>query len=150
MSIAYNHITVVSARKPMNYFYGVPARNPTFVQRSDIMSRIDNVFNQDHHSSECKVVILSGLGGMGKTQLATKYCYQCSNIYRFIFWIQADNLNTIISSFRKLAINLGLDREKIDNDEMVIQHVLSFAHECSKWLLVFDNVDNDMAEKNLD
>jgi len=53
-----------------------------------------------------KVVVLHGLGGIGKTQIAYQYAYSSLNKYTFIGWIDATNAETISSSFLEIAQQL--------------------------------------------
>ncbi|KAL6242969.1 hypothetical protein RBB50_010069 [Rhinocladiella similis] len=48
-------------------------------------------------------VVLHGLGGIGKTQLAIKYATQHKEKYTAIFWLNANNKDSLELSFRHIA-----------------------------------------------
>src|SRR5947209_17681250 len=78
-----------------------------------------------------------------------RYCYANRNDYDFIFWLVADSKSSAISSYRDLAINLGLDKkgamERSENE--IIEWVCSWLQERTKWLLVLDNADDVMSRE---
>jgi len=69
--------------------------------------------------------VIYGLGGIGKTQVAIEYSYRHQNDFDMIYWLRADDYETLLrsysqlyedSSFRGLTgLNLGdeNDLEKI-------------------------------------
>jgi hypothetical protein len=52
--------------------------------------------------------ILSGLGGMGKTLLASAYAYQCLQEYQTIIWLDGRTPELFSSSIPGLAARLGI------------------------------------------
>jgi len=97
-------------------------------------------------------LILSGMGGMGKTQLMLRYCYLHRTTYDFIFWLDVDNWSTANNSFYKLAIELGMDEEGTkgkDAEKKVIGWIHSWLRERTKWLLLLNNCDGDDMDKRV-
>src|SRR3954447_26438615 len=93
-----------------NRFYGVPHENKAFVDRPDIAERIfKSLSNTTSHG--CRIVVLRGRGGTGKTQMMLRYCYANRDDYDLIFWLVVDTKSSAISAYRDLAINLGLDKK---------------------------------------
>jgi len=96
------------------------------------------------------IIILIGMGGAGKTQLALEYCQRMRDERRFraIFWLDASSRNTLYSSMETTAKQLLPDREFGTRDAVVVlvKDVLSSWNE--RWLLVFDNLDDpeDLAD----
>jgi len=96
------------------------------------------------------IVILIGMGGAGKTQLALEYCRRTKEERRFraIFWLDASSRNTLYSSMETAAKQLLPDREFDTRYAAVVlvKDVLSSWND--RWLLVFDNLDNpeDLAD----
>ncbi len=87
--------------------------------------------------------VISGLGGIGKTQTALEYAYKYRSEYDYIFWIRADSEFTIQTDFVQIAEKLNL-LEKNDEQSAVIvaavKRFLSAAH--NSWLIIFDNVED--------
>lgn len=53
------------------------------------------------------LVLITGLGGIGKTQLALEYAYSVSN-ERVIVWLSCKTLASLSKGFAKAAVALGL------------------------------------------
>jgi len=102
------------------------------------------LFDRATTSSTPSIVVLIGMGGAGKTQLALEYCLRMKDERRFraIFWLDASSRNTLCGSMEAAAKQLLPDRV-LDNPEAavtLVKEVLSSWSE--RWLLVFDNLDN--------
>jgi hypothetical protein len=57
-------------------------------------------------------VVLHGLGGIGKTQLATKYTTRHKEKYSAIFWLNANDEDSLKLSFRDIAQRVLEDQEQ--------------------------------------
>ncbi|KAH7418630.1 hypothetical protein BKA64DRAFT_691164 [Cadophora sp. MPI-SDFR-AT-0126] len=71
-----------------------------FVAREQELSKMHDLL-QDHSSRSC--VVLHGLRGMGKTQLAITYARRHKEKYTAIFWLNANNENSLKLSFRDVT-----------------------------------------------
>jgi len=102
------------------------------------------LFDRATTNSTPLIVVLIGMGGAGKTQLALEYCRQMKDSRRFraIFWLDASSRDTLYSSMETAAKQLLPDRVLDSPDAAValVNDVLSRWSE--RWLLVFDNLDN--------
>ena len=130
--------------------FGVPEIEH-FVGREEELKRIKEAF-QDH-GSQRKVVLLCGLGGIGKTQLAVAFLKRHRDIYPAIFWFNGKNEDTLKQSFAGVAKRLHKEypssmllktaAEGKDANQIVtvINQWLSIRGN-DQWISVFDNVDN--------
>lgn len=99
------------------------------------------------------VVVLHGLGGIGKTQLAVAYLHRHKTLYSAKFWIDASSDDSIQLSFINIARQVlrqypstaALASVDLDgNPARVIEAVtlwLSLPRN-TRWLLVYDNYDS--------
>lgn len=122
-----------------------------FVGRKEELIRIKEAF-QDH-GSQRKVVLLCGLGGIGKTQLAVAFFKRHRDTYPAIFWFNGKNEDTLKQSFAGVAKRLYKEypsstllrtaAEEKDANQIVttVNQWLSMRGN-DQWILVFDNVDN--------
>jgi AAA+ ATPase superfamily predicted ATPase len=71
-----------------------------FVSREKELSKIHELL-QGHSNRSC--VVLHGLGGIGKTQLAITYAKRHKEKYTATFWLNANNEDSLKLSFRVVA-----------------------------------------------
>ncbi|WP_353282647.1 ankyrin repeat domain-containing protein [Wolbachia endosymbiont (group A) of Pogonocherus hispidulus] len=92
-----------------------------------------------------QVATISGLGGVGKSELARKYAYKYGKYYGGnVIWINAENFEDMKNSFLRLARNrLGIfPKDKYGNDktiETIVREVYAFFAR-RRSLFIFDNV----------
>ncbi|KAJ5965914.1 hypothetical protein N7481_012628 [Penicillium waksmanii] len=111
----------------------------------DFISR-DSLLDQIHRSSiPGSRIVLVGLGGVGKTQLAIEHCNRIrqGSPETWVFWIHASNSARCEQSLRDLA-----DRVKIPGrDERTANIFQIFRNwlqdeQIGRWILVLDGVDD--------
>jgi ribosomal protein S15P/S13E len=126
-------------------FYDVPPLQVGhFVTRKALLSRLEHLFERSSTDHSRMIVILLGMGGAGKTQLALEWC-RClrdGRNFRAIFWLDASSRNALQRAMENTAKRLLPGRVFQDADAAVnaINDVLSTWSD--RWLMVFDNLDN--------
>ena len=114
----------------------VPARNPNFTGRGEDLAALVTALAS---GSRVTVQSLRGMGGVGKTQLATEFCHAHASDYDLVYWITAEEPATIPDQFTALARQLGLD--PVPDPETLRGQVHDRLRSVPGWLLVFDNAD---------
>lgn len=132
-----------------------------FVGRKQELFKIKEELQGD--GSHRKVVILHGLGGMGKTQLAVALMKEQRDNYSATLWLNGRSEDTLKQSFAGMAsrlyneypssalLRMAKEEKDIDKIVAVVKQWLSLRGN-TRWILVFDNVDNPKlhaTEKNL-
>lgn len=108
---------------------------------------------------ERKVVVLHGLGGIGKSQLAIEFAKKHRSDYTAVLWLNAKTEDTLKRSFAANASRLpkrSLSQELLDGpqDEGALKSILLQMRMWldlpgnDRWLLIFDNVDNPKIPDN--
>jgi len=58
---------------------------------------------EEQGSVEVHAQAISGLGGVGKSQVATEYCYRHALDYNALLWVKADLYENITADFVQIA-----------------------------------------------
>jgi hypothetical protein len=96
-------------------------------------------------SSARKILVLGGMGGIGKTQIAIRYAKRHYASYLSVFWVNATSESALRTSLRRLAPQIlpGETVNQLDDDQLWAQISLWLSKlENSRWLLIFDNHDD--------
>lgn len=96
-------------------------------------------------------VVLHGLGGIGKTQLAMAYIERHKEKYTAIFWLNANDEDSLKSSFRNAAGQIQRSQPSAGvlstadgdlNKTMAAVKAWCDMPGNGRWLMVYDNYDN--------
>lgn len=119
----------------------IPSRNPYFTGRA---SELEELGRNLDSKLPPHVQVISGMGGIGKTELATEYIHRNIDKYDIIWWIRAEHHDRIRESLVNLARRLEPRLAGADNSrDRTISAVLDkLQTEAESWLLVYDNVAN--------
>jgi tetratricopeptide (TPR) repeat protein len=134
----------VPAPRPSHRIWSneIPSPNPNFTGREAELVRLGaNLFSgQTPH-----VQVISGMGGIGKTELATQYVHRNIGTYEIIWWIRAEHQDRVRDALVKLGQRLDLRQATTDSArDRTVAAVLETLQSSAwpSWLLVFDNAAN--------
>lgn len=123
---------------PTTSAWNVPHnRNVHFTGRDDELSDLQRSLASNEPAR--RVQAICGLGGVGKTQLALEYIYRNRNLYKIVWWVNADEPATLSLGYAKLATQLGMkipEGTSLDDIRHALRRKLN---ERNDWLLIFDN-----------
>jgi hypothetical protein len=132
------------ARQPEDpplVFGNVPPRNPNFTGRDELLTQLTKRL-----SSGTTAVLpsaLHGLGGIGKTQMATEYIYRHLHDYDLVWWIDAAHTTQIRAGLTELAGVLGLHGASEASVAVpAVIEALRTGRPFRRWLLVFDAAES--------
>ncbi|MCJ1246054.1 hypothetical protein MMC30_003258 [Trapelia coarctata] len=114
-------------------------QDPNFVGREDIINEIDRRF-----ALRQRRVALTGIGGVGKSQIAIEYSYRYRKRHPEVpvFWVHATKTR-FEEGYRNIARELalpGLIDPAVDTVQLVTRWLSD--HLNGPWLLILDNVDD--------
>jgi tetratricopeptide (TPR) repeat protein len=138
-SLASALTTEVRWPTPDRTISNLPARNPVFTGRQDLLNRL----YQDLATSQAAAVVqahaLHGLGGVGKTHLVLEYAHRHAGDYDLIWWVTTDQPAAIPGQLVALARRLDIP-EQAEQAETIAALLNELRHH-RRWLLVFDNAE---------
>jgi hypothetical protein len=120
-----------------------------FVGRSDELAAIHEELQ---HDGSRKAVVVHGLGGIGKTQLALAYAQRHEDEYSAVFWVNSKSEDSLKQGYAVTAKRIYRDHPSLvylkavtegsDLDEAAeaVKRWLSSAGN-NRWLVIFDNYD---------
>ncbi len=117
-------------------------RNPYFTGREEILLHLYTILNTTSAAALTQTQAISGLGGIGKTQIAVEYAYRYRDCYSAVLWVSASSREAVISDFVMLAALLDLPEQYEQDQDIVISAVKRWLASNSNWLLILDNVDD--------
>jgi tetratricopeptide (TPR) repeat protein/transcriptional regulator with XRE-family HTH domain len=117
-------------------------RNPFFTGREEILAHLYTALRSSKAAALTQTQAISGLGGIGKTQIAVEYAYRYRDHYQAIFWINASTRDALSADFVKLAALLDLPEQQEQDQDIVARAVRRWLTTHTRWLLILDNVDN--------
>ncbi|MCK9877676.1 FxSxx-COOH system tetratricopeptide repeat protein [Frankia sp. Ag45/Mut15] len=126
---------------PPQVWVGVPTRNPAFMGREDQLALLRERF-VGAQAAPTRALVLQGLGGVGKTQIAGEYAYRFASSYDLVCWIGCDQPALVRSSLAALAGVLGLPERPGRDPVADALNALRRGVPYRRWLLIFDNADS--------
>jgi tetratricopeptide (TPR) repeat protein len=116
-------------------------RNPFFTGREEVLHQLHERLTTRHSAAVSQAQALSGLGGIGKTQLAVEYAYRHRQDYQAVLWARAESTEAVISSYFAIAGLLRLPEREAREQELTVQAVKTWLQTHRDWLLILDNAD---------
>ena len=125
-------------------FWNVPyRRNSFFTGREQVLDRLRAALVAQAHSIAIPPPqAISGMGGIGKTQLAIEYAYRYRDDYQAVFWVCAESTDLIVSDFLTIAALLNLPERNEQEQQKTVNAVLRWFDTHERWLLILDNADD--------
>lgn len=120
----------------------LPVHNSYFSGRADQLLRIHALLKKEKRETVSICQNISGLGGVGKTQLAIEYAYRYHSDYKNGIWfVVAETPATIYNSFVAFSECFGLSLPPEFQLENLQQAVKTWLLENRSWLLILDNLE---------
>ena len=130
-----------AARRARLRFGRQPRVVTHFTGREDLMAQLDAALSQ--RGTGVITQTISGLGGVGKTQLAAAYMAAHHDEFDIAAWVRADDGGT--TDLAELAVALALPVTGRTPPERANDVLTFLANTDRRWLLVFDNAPGPQA-----
>lgn len=123
------------------YWYVPYQHSPFFTGRNQLLEHLHNILSLDQHETQSCSYALSGMGGIGKTQVAVEFAYRHIQKYTAIFWLQAETEENLFASLKAIA-NILHFPQRCDTDQNTITDMICYwLNTHPNWLLILDNVE---------
>lgn len=126
-------------------------KNDQFTGRNALLDELSTKLWKNDSPRFSHQIVLHGLGGVGKTQIALQYAHTHRDRYGNIFWVTAASETTLLTAFQDIGKRTGCVShiEALEPSEIATR-VLTWLNAQARWLLVFDNLEDDsVVEKYL-
>jgi Tfp pilus assembly protein PilF len=125
------------------HVWNIPhSRNPNFTGREEDLKVLRDSLFAGKTAALVQTRAITGLGGVGKTQLATEYAYRNGADYDVVWWIRSEDPATLASDYAGLATRLNLPEKDATEQRVVIEAVKNRLRSHRDWLLIFDNAED--------
>src|SRR4051812_19343132 len=125
-----------SSQRPASRPSNLPPRNPYFVGRDEVIEEVAAAFTRTRR------VALTGMPGVGKTQVALEYAERHRQRYAARLWLRADSRDALYSDAAAIARVLRLTDHVERSQEHIVELVREWLSEHDDWLVVLDNADD--------
>jgi tetratricopeptide (TPR) repeat protein len=117
--------------------WNVPiARNPFFTGREKVMADVEQELRAG------RPVALTGMGGVGKTQIAAHFAHEHRDDYSAVLWASAASQATLVSDFAAIAGLLNLPQRDEKDQALAVAAVKRWLEANGGWLLILDNASD--------
>ncbi len=124
-------------------------RNDDFTGRECELSKLAAQLlpYSDKESSSPRAVTISGMGGVGKTQLAVEFCYRYGRFFPGgIFWMNFENPETVVEEIASIGGQSGMglfqEADQLTLADRVGRVTQAWQNQIPK-LLIFDNCEEE-------
>lgn len=118
-------------------------RNPHFIGRDGLIAEIEKALAAGEVAALTQPQAITGLGGVGKTQLAVEYAYRHAPDYDIVWWVKSEEPVTMATDFAALGSELTPPVEMatdLDRNVAAVKRRLErMAPQEARWLVIFDN-----------
>jgi tetratricopeptide (TPR) repeat protein len=120
----------------------IPPRNPDFIGRTAELETLRANLTVQRGIQHPAIQVVSGLGGIGKTEIATQFVHLYRDRYEIIWWIRAEHHDRVREALVRLGRRLDL-RQAVTGGSRE-RAILAVLHSMESgllpsWLLVYDN-----------
>jgi tetratricopeptide (TPR) repeat protein len=124
----------------VNSVWNVPVeRNPVFTGRVGPLARLHQALTKP--GDRQARVVLTGMGGVGKTAVAVEYTHRHRAAYPVVWWLRAEQPETLATDLAALAGALGLPEAGAREQQVVLDAVGRWLGTHDGWLLLVDNAE---------
>ncbi|KAG4071219.1 hypothetical protein HA402_008954 [Bradysia odoriphaga] len=138
-NITNNNVSV-RGHSGNGFLFGVDLPEINFTGRTTDLHDLKQFFSAATASTAPSIAVVSGMGGIGKTEFVRKFVDENKPNYGNIVWIDSENDETIMNSFKLLLKNTNANGNEKDSKSIIEQVLQKLCQH--KTLFVYDNVES--------
>jgi len=119
--------------------FNAPHMAGTFVGREQDLAVLRSVLARERVTATTHAAIVTGIGGVGKTQLAAQFAHRYRADYDVVWWMQADFESQLLADYTDLGVKLGLPEASEADHASLVEATRAWLERSGRWLLIFDN-----------
>ncbi|CAI6073766.1 unnamed protein product [Clonostachys chloroleuca] len=122
-----------------------PVKTNRIFDRLDVFLQLEELLAADAGDGSLQSIALHGLGGVGKTSIASSYAEKkySQEAYDVVLWVHGEKDASLRQSYTDIALRLKLPGAQLlaHEENHLLVHDWFRTTEC-KWLVIFDNVES--------
>ena len=115
--------------------YNIPQKNHIFWGREEIIKRLYS------HLEKNNLIFITGLGGIGKSQIAKEFVYRLKDNYNLVLWLSASTEDELYNEYKNVSIYFKLISDN-EPKELVKIKLSAFLENFEKVLIIIDGADD--------
>ncbi|KAF2998829.1 hypothetical protein E8E13_002423 [Curvularia kusanoi] len=131
-----------------------------FAEQPEDLKELEEALIQQGEPSERRLLVLYGLVGLDKTQLAASFARRHRNKFSSVLWLDGSNIRKLKQDFAEFASRIPAEQisetsrlyatSSIGDVDMVVKDVLSWLSRSdnNRWLMVIYNVDKTSGRRD--
>ena len=140
----------IKEEETIPYVFSAPPRNRYFAGRTEEIQKLKRILQVEETLKEKKVRVAAvcGLGGVGKTSLASEYAHQMKNFYKGgVYWFSAEDDTFLEKTVNDIALKIGALLGSYDLTLSNTLRKISSLNDPS--LIILDCLDNQNLSSNM-
>ena len=140
----------IKEEETIPYVFSAPPRNRYFAGRTEEIQELKRILQVEETLKEKKVraAAVCGLGGVGKTSLASEYAHQMKNFYKGgVYWFSAEDDTFLEKTVNDIALKIGALLGSFDLTLSNTLRKISSLNDTS--LIVLDCLDHQNLSSNM-
>src|SRR5262249_4655790 len=111
-------------------------RNAFFTGRNELLAHLWMALSPGQALALSQAQAITGLGGIGKTQVALEFAYQHRSDYRTVLWTLSDTRESLVSGYVAIARLLHLPEKDEQDQGKTVEAVKRWFTTHTGWLLI--------------